>query len=135
MRLGWGVGFRQLRTCRRTRPRQLCATWRPEQVQHKLRLLDHLVGAAEQRKRARNPKRLGSFEVKYQLDVDGLLDRQISRFVTFEAELLGVVAPVCQMPRRRGGIIRPPLTRAYSRERRFCAERCRCDCVNCIAGP
>jgi hypothetical protein len=100
-------------------------------VQHKLRLLDHLVGAAEQRKRARNPKRLGSFEVKYQLDVDGLLDRQISRFVTFEAELLGVVAPVCQMPRRRGGIIRPPLTRAYSRERRFCAERCRCDCVNC----
>jgi hypothetical protein len=27
------------------------------------------------------------------------LDRQISRFVTFEAELLGVVAPVCQMPR------------------------------------
>ena len=113
----------------------LSATWRPEQLQHKLRLLDHLVGAAEQRKRARNPKRLGSFEVKYQLDVDGLLDRQISRFVTFEAELLGVVAPVCQMPRRRGGIIRPPLTRAYSRERRFCAERCRCDCVNCIAGP
>ena len=124
-----------------SRPRQdglnatLCATWRPEQVQHKLRLLNHLVGAAEQRKRARNPKRLGSFAVKYQLDVDGLLDRQISRFVTFEAELLGVVAPVRQMPRRRGGIIRPPLTRAYSRERRFCAERCRCDCVNCIAGP
>jgi hypothetical protein len=26
---------------------------RPEQVQHKLRLLDHLVGAAEQRKRPR----------------------------------------------------------------------------------
>jgi len=47
----------------------------------------------------------------------------------------GVVAPVCQMPRRRGGIIRPPLTRAYSRGRRFCAERCRCDCANCIAGP
>ena len=40
-----------------------------------------------------------------------------------------------QIPRRRGGIIRPPLTRAYSRERRFCAERCRYDCVNCIAGP
>jgi len=33
------------------------------------------------------------------IDLDGLLDRQISRFVTFEAELLGVVAPVCQMPR------------------------------------
>ena len=75
-------------------------------MQHKLRLLDHLVGAAEQRKRARNPKRLGSFEVKYQLDLDGLLDRHISRFVTCEAELQGVVAPVCQTPRRRGGIIR-----------------------------
>ena len=48
-------------------------------MQHKLRLLDHLVGAAEQRKRARNPKRLGSFEVKYQLDLDGLLDRRISQ--------------------------------------------------------
>jgi hypothetical protein len=64
-------------------------------------------GAAEQRKRARNPKRFGSFEVKYQLNLDGLLDQQISRFVTFEAKLLGVVAPVCQMRRRRGGIIRP----------------------------
>ena len=53
-------------------------------MQHKLRLLDHLVGAAEQRKRARNPKRLGSFAVKYQLDLDGLLDRQISRFVTLK---------------------------------------------------
>ena len=51
----------------------------PEQVQHKLWLLDHLVSAAEQRKPADNPKRLGSFEVKYQLDLDGLLDRQISR--------------------------------------------------------
>jgi hypothetical protein len=59
--------------------RPLCARRRPEQVQHKLRLLDHLVGAAEQRKRARNPKRLGSFEVKYQLDLDGLLDRRISQ--------------------------------------------------------
>jgi hypothetical protein len=53
-----------------------------------------MIGAGEQRKRVRNPKRLGSFEVKYQLDLDGLLDRQISRFVTFEAELLGVVAPI-----------------------------------------
>jgi hypothetical protein len=25
----------------------LCATWRPEQVQHKLRLLDHLVSCSE----------------------------------------------------------------------------------------
>src|SRR5262245_16667699 len=81
------------------------------------------------------PSACGSFEVKYQLDLNGSLDRQISRFVTFEAELQGVVAPVCQMPRRRGEIIRPPLTRAYSRGRRFCAERCRYDCVNCIAGP
>jgi len=27
MRLECGVGFRQLRTCRRTRPGQLCAMW------------------------------------------------------------------------------------------------------------
>jgi hypothetical protein len=52
-----------------------------------------MIGAGEQRKRVRNPKRLGSFEVKYQLDLDGLLDRQISRAVTFEAESEGVVAP------------------------------------------
>jgi hypothetical protein len=52
---------------------------RPSAPQQKTPLFDHLVGAAEQRKRARNPKRLGSFEVKYQLDLDGLLDRQISQ--------------------------------------------------------
>jgi hypothetical protein len=74
-------------------------------VQHKLRLLDHLLGCG--RAAEAGTKRLGSFEVKYQLNLDGLLDQQISRFVIFEAELLGVVAPVCQMPRRRGGIIRP----------------------------
>ena len=41
-----------------------------------------MIGAGEQRKRERNPKRLGSIEVKCQLDLDGLLDRQISRVVT-----------------------------------------------------
>ena len=76
-------------------------------MQHKLRLLDHLVGCGPAVSVARNPKRFGSFEVKYQLNLDGLLDQQISRFVTFEAKLLGVVAPVGQMRRRRGGIIRP----------------------------
>jgi hypothetical protein len=45
----------------------------------KPKLLDDLGGAGEQRKPERNPKRLGSFEVKYQLDLDGLLDQQISR--------------------------------------------------------
>jgi hypothetical protein len=98
-------------------------------------VFDHLVGSGKQRLWNAETKRFGGLEIDDQLDLDGLLDRQISRFVTFEAELLGVVAPVCQVPRRRGGIIRPPLTRAYSRGRRFCAERCRCDCVNCIVGP
>jgi hypothetical protein len=88
----------------------LCATWRPEQVQHKLWLLDHLVGSGKQRLWNAETERFGGLEIDDQLDLDGLLDRQISRLVTFEAELLGVVAPVCQMPRRRGGIIRPPLT-------------------------
>jgi hypothetical protein len=53
-----------------------------------------------------------------------LLDRQISQVVAFEAQLEGVVAPVCQMPRQAGGIIRPPLTLAYSRGRRFWVPRC-----------
>ena len=69
------------------------------QLQQNRYLFDHLVGRGEQRQ-TRNPKRLGSFEVKYQLDFDGLLDRQISR--------LSPLKPNCwvllhQFARCRGG--------------------------------
>jgi hypothetical protein len=61
---------------------------RPEQVQQgvwtKLRLLDHLVGAAEQSDRESKAKRLGSFEIDRELGPRGLLDRQVGRFVALE---------------------------------------------------
>src|SRR5438034_4817685 len=41
--------------------------------------LDHLVGTAEQRERKRDAKRLSSLEVDDQLDLRGLLHRQIAR--------------------------------------------------------
>ncbi len=44
MRLECGVGFRQLRTCRRICPGQLCAC----QQATSARLFDHLVGAQEE---------------------------------------------------------------------------------------
>ena len=47
-------------------------------------LFDHLVGAAEQRKRESNAQRLGSIEVDDQLDFHRLLNRQVSRFGAVE---------------------------------------------------
>jgi hypothetical protein len=64
------------------------ATSRPEQVQQrawpKLRLLDDLVGAAEQRDWEGKAERFGRLEVDDQLDFHCLLDRQLSRLGTFE---------------------------------------------------
>jgi hypothetical protein len=42
-------------------------------------LLDHLVGAGEQRERDSETERRGSFEIDDQLHFGGLLDRQIRR--------------------------------------------------------
>src|SRR6266511_3519587 len=47
-------------------------------------LLDHLVGAAEQRERHREAERLGRLHVDDQLDFRGLLDRQVSRLLALE---------------------------------------------------
>src|SRR5262249_25225869 len=46
--------------------------------------LDHLVGAAGQRQWDSDAKRLGGLEVDDQLDFHHLLNRQVSRFGTFE---------------------------------------------------
>src|ERR671937_3181037 len=45
---------------------------------------DHLVGAAEQRERESDVKRLGSLEVDDQLDFRDLHDRQVRRLFTLE---------------------------------------------------
>src|SRR5262245_2046790 len=45
---------------------------------------DHLVGAAEQREWHREPKRLGSLEVKDQFDFGELLHRQIGGVLALE---------------------------------------------------
>src|SRR5262249_22351287 len=50
----------------------------------KKNLLDHLVGAAKQRKRDRQAERPSGFEVNDQLDFSRLVNRQVSRLGTFE---------------------------------------------------
>jgi len=47
-------------------------------------LFDHLVGATEQREREGDAKRPGGLEINDQLDLGGLLDRQLSRLLAIE---------------------------------------------------
>ena len=60
----------------------------------KLFLFDHIVGTASSDGGTVSPSALTVLRLMTSSTFDGLLDRQVSRFVTFEAELLGVVAPL-----------------------------------------
>ena len=73
------------------------ANSRREQVQQKP-LLDHLVGAAEERDRDGEAQRPGRLDVDDQLDFGGLLDRRISGLLALE-NAGGIAAIRC--PRRR----------------------------------
>ncbi len=64
--------------------RRSCAKSGCEQSQHGNPLFDHLVGAAEQRKRNGEAERFGSLEVDDQLDFGDLLDRHFGRFLAPE---------------------------------------------------
>ena len=53
-------------------------------MQHKLRLLDHLVGPAEQRKRDRNAECVGRLKIEEHLDFRGLLHWQIAWLLSLD---------------------------------------------------
>ena len=69
----------------------------------KVQLFDHLVGAGEQHRRDCEAKRLGSFEVKYQLDLDGLLDRWTGRSAGFSPLKPNCWVLLRQFSKSRGG--------------------------------
>ena len=71
---------------------------------------DHLVGACMQSQRQLDAERLGSLEVKDQLDLYGLLNRQIGGFFTLENA--ANIAPNCSMLIREVSPLLPPVVSA-----------------------
>jgi hypothetical protein len=69
-------------TCRwRSRPQH---QKRPHAVQQTRTSFNHLVGAAEQRRRHFEARRLGAFEINRQLILGRCLDRKVGRFLALE---------------------------------------------------
>src|SRR2546429_6596132 len=87
-RLGVKTGV--VRFCPKSRHR-CCVPARPlrarsgcEQMQQVAPLLDHLVGAAEQRDWKSDAERMGGLEIDDQLGFCGLLHREVGRLLAFE---------------------------------------------------
>src|SRR3984893_18401487 len=66
---------------------------RTHALQQRTSLLDHLVGAAEQRDWEGEAKRLSHIEIEDQLDFRRLLDRQFGRLGTLEDLLTAALRP------------------------------------------
>ena len=55
------------------------------------RLFEHLIGQQEQRWRHRDPQRLGGLQIDHELELHGLLDREVGGLGTFQ-DLVYIVA-------------------------------------------
>ena len=103
MRLECGVGFRQLRTCRRIRPGQLCANTGREQMQQVAPLFDHHVGAREQRGRHGEAEHPGCLGIDDQLELRRLHHRQVRGLRTLE-DATGIDADLTPRFRNVGSV-------------------------------
>ena len=84
MRLECGVGFRQMRTYRRTRPGQLCAITSWEQMQQVAPLFEDFVGSREQCSRHFEAERFGGLDVEHGFVFRRSLHREVGWFLVFQ---------------------------------------------------